>query len=62
MSIRITVQVDEMPEVEVIDEYTIMVDDWSFDSRDGIVSAQDVAAWARAKEYFEQHPELVPDE
>lgn len=61
MSDYIEVKVDDLPEVEVLDEFTIMVGEWGFDRREGIPTMADVAAFAAAVLWFEQHPEVVPD-
>jgi hypothetical protein len=62
VSAQITLQVDEIPEVKILDEYSIEVNGWIFDHRDGVTTAEDVAAFAAAKTWYEQHPEAVPDE
>jgi hypothetical protein len=59
MSTRITIQVDEIPTVEQ-DTHWIEVGGWTF-SLDQPVTAEDVAAFAVAKAWFEKHPELVVD-
>ena len=61
MSQRITIQVDEVPEVEVIDAATgeLRVHGWWFSGNDFVPTAEDVAAFAVAKAWFEQHPETV---
>mgnify|MGYP001583860789 CR=1 FL=1 len=62
MSTRITIQVDSIPEVEEFpDSGEVKIGGWWFDL-DIPITAEDVAAFAAAKAYFEQHPELVPDE
>jgi hypothetical protein len=61
MSVRITLQVDTLPEVEVDDRFpgTITVGGWVFDGGDLVPTAEDVAAFAVAKAWFEAHPETV---
>lgn len=61
MSTRITVQVDEVPEVEYNElNGLLFAGGWTFDV-DEPVTAEDVAAFAAAKTWFEQHPEAIPD-
>jgi hypothetical protein len=58
VSVRVTVQVDEIPEVQVDPAGNVAAGGWIFPF---VVTAEDVAAFAAAKTYFEQHPEAVAD-
>jgi hypothetical protein len=61
VSVRITIQVDALPEVERTGDHSIKVGKWDFDGRDFVPTADDVAAYSVAKAWFEEHPELVVD-
>lgn len=61
MSVRITLQVDALPEVERTGDHSIKVGEWDFDGRNFVPTAEDVAAQAVAKAWFEEHPEAVVD-